>query len=431
MPTFKGGIHPFYNKEFTRFFKTRDFPMPKEIVLPLSQHIGARSNPIVKVGDKVSKGQLIAEAVGEISSNLHSPSNGVVKKIEPRASVYGSDVDCIIIETTKNPPADTSVIHSSLDEVAASSILEAVKKAGVCGLGGATFPTHVKMAPPADKKIEKIIINGAECEPFLTCDHRAMLEDAEELVFGIRAIMRATGAESAYIAVERNKMDAILTLFAWIRKELNIHIVPVDTKYPQGAEKNLIQSLFKKKLPPKTLPIDSGYVVFNVSTCIAVARAVKYAEPLTSRRVTIYSEESPESATYNIPLGTLVSEVLTKLNISVPENSKVILGGPMMGTALYRTDIPVTKGTSGIIIIPADKEELQTQCIRCGECVRKCPMNLMPFKLAKATGRRDADELNALNVIDCVECGVCSYICPAKLHLTQDIRAGKQIKSGK
>lgn len=428
--TFKGGIHPEYDKELTRFFATKEFEAPNELILPLSQHIGARSKAIVNVGDSVAKYDLIAEADGMVSSNLHSPISGTVKAIEERPSAYGTNVECIIIEKSEELAPELPLKNADLDNISAGEILDVVKNAGICGLGGATFPTHVKLAPPADKKIEKIIINGAECEPYLTCDHRAMLEDTEELIFGVQAILRATGATEAYIAIERNKMDAILNVLAHIRTEENIHISPLETKYPQGAEKNLIQAIFNKKIPPKTLPLDNGFAVFNVGTTIAIARAIKYNEPLVSRRVTVYDKASQKSATYNIPIGTLVSEVLERLDLKVAENGKVILGGPMMGTAIYRTDIPVTKGTSGIVIIPEEESEEPTSCIRCGQCVANCPMNLMPVNLAKYAIKHDGEELDRHNVMDCVECGICSYTCPAKIHLTQEIKAGKQIKSG-
>lgn len=427
--TFSGGIHPKDMKEATEKKPIMEISAPDELVFPLSQHIGAPSVPCVEVGDKVLVGQKIAQADGFVSANIHSSVSGTVKAIEPRLHPMGAMVNSIIIENDKEDKWYPDVKTYNIDTVTPAEIREAIKEAGIVGMGGAAFPTHVKLSPPADKEVKYIIINGAECEPYLTSDHRAMLETGEKLIAGLKLTMKLFDLKSAYIAIETNKPDAIanMTKLALAEKDVDIKVVGVKTKYPQGSEKHLIKAVTGISVPPGKLPVDVGVIVNNIDSCAAIARAVLRGRPLTRRIVTVSGDcvENPQNLL--VPIGTSFDYLIEQCGGLKKSAAKLIMGGPMMGAALSSADVPVIKGSSGLLVF---SEELapnrQTQnCLRCGKCVSGCPMNLLPNMLKEAVVAGDKEKLEKLNIMDCIQCGSCTYVCPAEQNPLQYIRTGK------
>lgn len=429
LKTFKGGIHPDDKKEHTRYLKIEDLPAPKTMIFPLSQHIGAPSEPVVKLGENVKVGQLIAKASGFVSANLHCSVSGTVFAIEPRMHPNGSLVNSIIIENDDNYEISESVQpNKPLNDLTPQEIIKIIEGAGIVGMGGAAFPTHVKLSPPKDKKIDFLIINGSECEPYLTSDHRVMLENPEGVLFGCKAIMKALGVTTGFVAVESNKDDAIKTLIENAKDYTGIEVVQVETKYPQGSEKQLIDAVTGRKVPPGGLPADIGVVVVNIDTCAATSNAIKTGMPLIKRIVTVGGGAINEFRNFRVRIGTPAKDVIDAVGGFKTEPAKILFGGPMMGTAIFSLDIPIIKGTGAILALTDKEINIGTSgpCLRCGKCVDICPMNLQPLMLNMLAKKGDLEGLERYNVMDCIECGACSYICPGRQNLIQYIRTAKQ-----
>ncbi len=427
----KGGVHPEDNK----FSADKPFvkaPLPKMAIVHLTQHLGAPAKPLVKKGDKVKTGQLIAEASGFISANIHSPVTGKIMKIEKAIDASGYKKDAIFIKVDKEEIWEDG-IDLTTDLVkdipySPQEIVEKVKKAGIVGMGGATFPTNVKLSPPPGKKAEYVIINGVECEPYLTVDHRSMLEMGHELMVGTKILMKALGVDKAIIGIENNKPDAIKHLSEIAPEYGNITIQPLKMKYPQGGEKQLINAILGREVPSGGLPIDVGVVVQNVGTTIAVYRAVTKNMPLIERTVTVSGKNFSNPSNYIVRIGTPIKELVDFAG-GIPENTeKIIAGGPMTGKALSSLDVPVQKGTSGVVFFASEEAHRKPyqDCIRCARCVSVCPAGLEPYLLMSLTEHQMFDKVRKEHVTDCIECGSCSYICPTNRPLLDYIRLGKK-----
>ncbi|HIY68754.1 MAG TPA: electron transport complex subunit RsxC [Candidatus Alistipes intestinigallinarum] len=437
MKTFPmGGVHPSENK-LSSAKPIEVLPLPEVVNIPLAQHIGAPAVAKVAKGDKVLTGQLIAEAGSFMSANIHAPISGTVTAVDMVANGQGLRQMMITIKREGDEwvegidRSDKLVKECSLS---AQEIIAKIKEAGIVGMGGATFPTHVKLSIPAGKKAECVIINGVECEPYLTSDHRTMLEHGEELVVGVTILMKAVGVEKAYIGIENNKPDAIAHLSKIAAQYKGIEVVPLKVRYPQGGEKQLIAAVTGRQVPPPpALPIDVGAVVCNASTTFAVYQAVQKGMPLIQRVVTITGKNLKEPKNLLTRMGTPVSALIAAAG-GLPENAgKVINGGPMMGRAMVNLDSPVTKGCSGITVM-SEKDARRheaSQCIKCAKCVAACPMGLEPYFLSKMTQKKNWDELEARMITSCIECGCCQSTCPAYLPLLDWVRLGKQTVMGR
>lgn len=426
--TFKGGIHPPEYKDFSEHKPIEMMPLPQQVVVPLVQHIGAPCKPVVKVGDKVKVGQKIGEAGGFVSAPIHAPVAGTITKVAKLEVSDGQLVDCIVIENDGTDDWDSSLeAHASLDEVSAKEIVEIVREAGIVGLGGAGFPTHVKLSPPPELIIDSVILNGAECEPFLTCDHRLMLEYSEKVVKGLLALMKAVSAAKGYIAIESNKPDAIETMQAAVRDYPHLEVVTLETKYPQGAEKQLIAAVLGREVPSGKLPMHVGVIVNNIHTAYAVAEAVFEGKPLVQRVVTVSGSVVKNPKNLMVRLGTSFQELIDYCGGFSAEPAKVIKGGPMTGFAQYRLDVPVGKRVSGIIALSAAETDLEEEgpCIKCARCVDACPAFLMPNQLDKLSRRGEFDKAQELGALDCIECAACTFVCPAKRMIIQSIKLAK------
>lgn len=430
MKTFKiGGIHPEENKS-TAAIPVSAIPLPVQVSIPLSQNLGAPSNPLVAKGDKVLTGQLIAAGEAFISANIHSPVSGKVVKIDNITDTTGYRRPAIIIDVEGDEWMGNIDRSEQLNQEIINTreqIIDRVKELGIVGMGGATFPTHVKLMVPKDKKAELLIINGVECEPYLTSDHRLMLGKGAEVITGTRILMIALGVEKACIGIENNKRDAIALLQKHAAPYPNIEIVPLKVKYPQGGEKQLIKAITGREVPSGKLPIETGCVVNNVATAFAVYEAVQKNKPLIERIVTVAGASVSKPGNYNVRIGTPVSWLIEQAG-GLPENTgKVINGGPMMGKSLTSLDAPVTKGTSGILIMPEEKSHrtLVHNCIRCARCVGVCPMGLQPVYLAQCTDNVMFEDAEKANILDCIECGSCQFICPSGRPLLDMVRLGK------
>lgn len=424
--TFKGGIHPKYNKDRTANKSIEQINAPKEIIIPLSQHIGAPARACVDKGDVVLKGQIVGEAGGFVSTPVHSSVSGQVLGIEPRPGAMGVDVLCVVIEN--NEQNETVELRGAPDWQKADndSLKEQISSAGIVGMGGATFPTHVKLSPPDDKPIDTIILNGAECEPYLTADHRVMVENAGDVVKGLQIIKKILGAKTALVGIEENKPDAIIAVKKAC-KGTDVKVIRLEIKYPQGGEKQLIDATLKKKVPSGGLPMDVGVVVQNVGTAKAVFDAVTQGVPLFERVVTVTGSAVPNPGNYMVPIGTPVSVVLEHCGVDLEKAGKLVLGGPMMGFAQYSAAPPVTKGTSGILVFD-EKDVQQTTplpCIRCGRCLDACPMKLVPADIAAFCDNRMYEKAAENDAMDCMECGSCAHQCPSQIPLVQKIRLAK------
>ncbi|PKM50243.1 MAG: electron transport complex subunit RsxC [Firmicutes bacterium HGW-Firmicutes-7] len=427
--TFKRGIHPNESKHLTEHKSINTLLPTGDVVFPMVQHIGAPCKPIVAKGDYVFVGQKIGEAQGFISSPIHSSVSGIVKNVTEVLHPNGFKIAAIIIENDEKYAMLESIVpRTNIDSLSKQEIIEIIKEAGVVGMGGAGFPTHVKLAPPPDKKIDFIIINGAECEPFLTSDHRIMLEETDKVVLGLKLVLSMFPDAKGYIGIEDNKPDAIKVLQEATKSINNIDVAVVKSKYPQGAEKQLIYSITKRTVPSGGLPADVGCIVNNIDTIVAIQKAVYEGLPLIRRIVTVSGGAIKEPQNFQVKLGVSYRELIDAAGGFTEAPAKVISGGPMMGFALYSLDVPVVKGTSSILCLTKDEigtdEELN--CIRCGKCVSHCPMNLMPVELNKYALANEADKFSDYRGMDCIECGACSYVCPSKRHLLQSIRTAKK-----
>lgn len=424
-PTFRHGVHPPASKERTAGLPVTRMPFVAEYVLPLSQHIGKPSHPIVGARDPVVRGQRIAEADGFISTALHAPVTGTVKGIERRLHPNGKMLDAIVIET--DPLSAQRLETLPLDGTARSGadLVEAAQGAGLVGLGGAAFPSHVKLSLPDDKRVDVVIVNGVECEPYLTCDHRLMLERPEAVLRGTELMLEQLGAPRAYIGIEANKPDAIAALRRLAPD--HIEVAALEVKYPQGAEKMLIDAVLDREVPSGGLPLDVGIVVNNVGTVAGLADLVDEGSPLVERIVTVTGPGIRHPRNLLVPIGTPVRAVVEHCGGLLPATARLVLGGPMMGAAQKSLDVPVLKGTSGILALDAEESGPRQEfaCIRCGRCVDACPLLLNPTRLMQLSRAEKSDELEALNVMDCFECGSCAYACPSNIPLVQWLRMGK------
>jgi len=425
----EGGVHVEENKlSASKPIKT--IPLPEVIKIPISQHIGKPSKPLVKRGDMVKTGQLIARSEGFVSANVHATVSGKVAKIDKVYDTSGYRRDAIIINVEGDEWVDTIERDDGLEtEFSASSkeIIEKVLEAGIVGLGGATFPSHVKLSVPPGKKAEYLVVNGVECEPYLTADHRLMLEKGEQLIVGARIMQKALQAKKILIGIENNKPDAIENLRKISAKYNDIEVHALQVKYPQGGEKQLVKALLNREVPSGGLPIDVGVVAFNVGSILAAYKAVQKNQPLIERVVTVTGKNLKEPSNFWVRLGTPVMHLLKEAG-GLPEDAgKVINGGPMMGKALNDFEAPIVKGSSGILVLPenlAYRSEVR-DCIRCSRCISVCPMNLEPYLLMAMAQKEMYDRLVQRKIMDCMECGSCSYICPSKRPLLDYIRLGK------
>lgn len=427
--TFKGGTHPPHSKKATEKIALTKAEPPKTVVIPMQQHIGAPCDPIVNIGDEVKVGQKIGEAKGFVSVPVHSSVSGKVIAIEPRMYTGGTKVTCVVIENDMQDKIHESVSSKgSLESLSADDIKNIIKEAGIVGMGGAAFPTHVKLAPPPEKKVDTVILNGAECEPYLTADHRLMLESPEDVVFGLQALMKALNVQKGYIGIEDNKLDAIEIMQKAAAGKAGVEVVALHAKYPQGAEKQLIYACTKREVPSGGLPADVGVVVNNVGTAAAIGNTIKTGMPLVERIVTITGEGIKNPKNMLIKIGTSFMEVVDQCGGFKGNPQKIIAGGPMMGIAQFNLDVPVIKGTSGILILGEEESRLPeaTNCIRCGKCVGVCPINLMPASLSAYSLLNNFAQAESLNAMDCIECGSCSFVCPAKRPLVESIRLAKR-----
>lgn len=430
LKTFKmGGVHPPENK-FSAGVAIESLPVSKRVYIPISQHLGAPSTVLVKRGDEVKTGQLIAKSSGFISANIHSSVTGKVFKVDEVMDQSGYRRTSVIIDTSDDVWDDGIDVSSELVtdiSLSKQEIIQRINDRGIVGLGGATFPTHVKMMVPDGKKAEYLIINGVECEPYLTSDHRLMMEKGEEMLIGTSILMKALGVENAMIGIENNKPDAIghLTQLAQKFKGISVHALKV--KYPQGGEKQLIKALTSREVPSGKLPIETGCVVDNVGTAFAVYEAVQKNKPLIERVVTVTGKAAKKPSNFLVRIGTPISDLIEKAG-GLPENlGKVIGGGPMMGKALMSIEAPIVKGSSGILLVP-DEEAHRTppkSCIRCGKCITVCPMGLEPYLLAQEIKHEFYEKAEKDRIMDCIECGSCHYTCPSGRPLLDFIRLGK------
>lgn len=425
----KGGIHPPENK-LTADKPIVVLPLPAQVTVPVSQHIGAPATTVVEKGTTVKTGQVIAQAKGFVSANIHSPVSGKVNKIEPVTDTTGYKQMSVVIDVEGDEWVDTIDRSSILVKeitMTREQIIERCQQCGLVGLGGATFPTHIKLTVPAGKKCDLIIINGVECEPYLTADHRLMLEKGAEVLTGTTIIMKALGVEKAIIGIEANKPDAINHLTALSKDFEGVTVQPLKVKYPQGGEKQLIKSCTGREVPSGGLPLDVGVVVQNVGTAFAVYEAVQKNKPLIERVVTVTGKSVSNPGNFLVRIGTPVSSLIEAAGGMPEDTGKVVNGGPMMGKALAMTDVPVTKGTSGIILFPADEARRSEvlPCIRCGKCSTVCAMGLEPYLLAAASEKAMWEKAEKEKITDCMECGACTYTCPAKRPLLDYIRLGK------
>lgn len=427
MKTFHiGGIHPPETK-LTARRPVADVAIPAEIALMLSQHIGAPAKPVVAKGDHVDRGQLVAEAGGFVSAPVHSPVSGTVMRLTTVKNPQGFDVDAIIIKADAEQP-QTAPVPRDTDSLSADDIRRAIAAAGIVGLGGATFPTPVKLSPPPGTKAEIVIINGVECEPYLTCDHALMLDHPEEILRGTSLLMRAVGVSRAAIAIEANKPDVIELMRSHAGKEYaRIEIVPLKVKYPQGGEKQLIDAVIGRQVKSGALPISEGAVVQNVATAYAVYRAVAFGEPLTGRLVTVTGPGVRNPGNFRVALGTPLKALIEAAGGLTDDAAKVIIGGPMMGRAAMTLDSYTTKGLSGIVVMTGGDARRRPveACIRCGACVEACPMGLEPYLISRLSSLHRFEDAEARDIADCIECGSCSFVCPASRPILDFIRVGK------
>ena len=422
LATFKGGVHPYEGKELSEN-KPVQVLMPKgEMVYPMSQHIGAPATPLVAKGDKVLAGQKIGEASGFISANVICSVSGTVKAIEPRRVASGGVINSVVVE---NDGMYETVAGLGEDRdpagLSRQEIRDIMKEAGIVGLGGAGFPTHVKLTPKDENAIEYILVNGAECEPYLTSDYRMMLEEPEKIVGGLKVILQLFDNAKGVIGIEDNKPEAIARLTEIVKDEPGIEVCPLKTKYPQGGERSLINAITGRKLNSAMLPADVGCIVDNVDTVIAIYMAVCKTTPLMRRIVTVTGDAIASPQNYNVKIGTSFQELVEAAGGFKDEPEKLIAGGPMMGMALFSLDIPVTKTCSALTCFMKDEvaEEEPSACIRCGRCVEACPSNIIPEKMMRAALKGDCDAFEKLDGMECMECGGCAFVCPARRQLTQ------------
>ncbi|MBP5263066.1 MAG: electron transport complex subunit RsxC [Lachnospiraceae bacterium] len=431
--TFRGGIHPYDGKDISKDKPIVSLEAGSVLVFPLSQHIGAPAKPIVAKGDHVLRGQKIAEAGGFVSAPVYSSVSGTVKAIEPRRVASGDMVMSIVIENDGQNLEVAYDVPKDIEALTKEQILTAIREAGIVGMGGAGFPTHVKLSPKEPDKIEYVIANCAECEPYLTSDYRRMLEEPEKLVEGLKIILRLFDKAQGIIAIEDNKPDCITLLRSLTKNETRISVRALITKYPQGGERSLIYATTGRQINSSMLPADVGCIVNNVDTIVAVQRAVTEGKPLMERIVTVTGDAIKNPRNYKVPTGISYTEILEFAGGFAVKPEKIICGGPMMGVAIFSTDIPVTKTSTALLAFTKDAVSAMEPgpCINCGRCLEVCPGRVMPSKLADAAERFDEEAFLEMHGMECCECGCCSFICPAKRPLTQQIKSMRKIQLAK
>ena len=424
-----GGVHPAERKELSEHTPLLPFPEPETVVIPMSQHIGKPANPVVQVGDTVKVGQMIGEATGFISSPVHSSVSGTVVAIEPRMHpVSGTESLAVVIRSDGKDTLDESVKpHGDLDALTPEDIFNIVRDAGIVGMGGATFPTAVKLKP--GKPIDAVLLNGCECEPLLTADHKVLLAYADDIIYGLQAILKAVDAPKGIIVIEDNKPDAVELMQAKTAELDNIEVAVARTKYPQGAEKMLIKRVLGKQVPSGGLPADVGAVVSNISTAKAISDAIRFGMPLIERVVTVTGERIKNPGNYIVKVGTNVKDIIDYCGGLTAEDVTVKIGGPMMGIAQSDLNVPVLKGANGIIAFDNDHTK-EMPCIKCGRCVDVCPMELTPLYFSKYADEENWQAMSDRNLMDCIECRSCEYICSSKIPLLSKIKAGKSAIRG-
>lgn len=427
--TFKGGIHPYDGKSLSKDKPIRTVLPKGDLVYPLSQHIGAPAVPAVKKGDHVLVGQMIAEAGGFVSAPIHASVSGTVKAIEPRLTVTGDLVKAIVIENDGEYREIDWPERKPLEELSSTEILEMIKNAGIVGMGGAGFPTHVKLSPKEPEKIDYIIANCAECEPYLTSDYRRMIEEPEKIVKGLQAAIKIFPHAKGIIAVEDNKKDAIALLRDAAKEDSNIEVMELKTKYPQGAERQLIYATTGRQINSSMLPADAGCVVNNCDTIYAIYQAVYKGRPLMHRIVTVTGDAISNPQNFRVCTGTIYGELIEEAGGYKEEPEKIVSGGPMMGFGLYTLEVPTTKTSSALLCLTKDEVAANepTACINCGRCVSMCPGRVLPSRLADFAERHDEENFLKLNGMECCECGCCSFVCPAKRPLTQYIKSMRRM----
>ena len=421
---FYGGVHPVEHKNYTEHLALQKFPEPDTVIIPLAMHIGAPATPVVQPGDYVKVGQVVGEQAGFISAPVHSSVSGTVIAVEPHTHPNkGPGVMSVVIRNDKKNVLHESVVpNKPLEELTPDEIVEIVKEKGIVGMGGATFPTNVKLKP--GKPIDAVLINGSECEPYLTADHRVMLEYADDIVFGLRAMMKAVAAPEGVILVEDNKPDAIAIMEEKVAPYDNIRVCAAKTQYPEGAEKMLIKKAMGRQVPSGKLPADVGCVVSNTSTAKAISDAIQKGMPLVERVVSVTGEYIAKPGNFMVKLGTNVQDIIDYCGGVTGEDVTLKMGGPMMGAPIKDTNVPIIKGSNGIIAIATDHTE-EKECIKCGRCVDVCPMELAPLDIVKYAALGNAEKVLSLNVMDCFSCKCCEYICSSKIPLVSKIAAAK------
>ena len=428
--TFRGGIHPPYHKELAAGAPIKEVNAPARVFIPLSQHIGAPCNCVVEIGQELKKGALVGEPAGFVSAPVHSSVSGKVVAIMDIPNAMGRMVPSVVIENDGKDEWTRLRDNPDYMNISPDELKQKIKDAGIVGMGGATFPTHVKLSPPKEKPIDVVIINGAECEPYLAADHRLMVETPKDVIEGLKILMRVLGVKKGYVGIEANKPDAIEKIKEAASGGPDIEVSPLDVKYPQGAEKMLIKAITDRDVPAGGLPMDIGVVVQNVGTAVAIYEACRYGKPLIERVVTVTGLGIRNPGNVKARIGTPIIELIEDRGGFADSPVKVVLGGPMMGFAQYALDVPVTKGTSGVLVmseqeyVPLDKFG---PCIRCGRCIDACPMGLMPLMLSLFAEKEHYEDTKDYNLFDCFECGSCTYVCPSKRPIVQLIRLAKSL----
>ncbi len=427
LKTFKGGVHPAEYKELTENLPFEVMPTPEQVIIPLSQHIGKPAKVLVKKKEEVNAGQVVAEADGFISSPIHCSISGIVKDIHTEPNVSGKPKDAIIINANEHDETNF-LTPLNKETVTPEEIRNRVKEAGIVGQGGAAFPTFVKLTPPEGKQIDYVILNGCECEPYLTRDNRYMIERTEDVISGLQLIMKAIGVDKGVIGIEINKPEAIAVMEKAVAKYPGVEVVSLQTKYPQGAEKMLIKAVTNREVPPGKLPLEVGVVIQNIGTAIAINDAVVKGEPQITAALTVSGKGIKEPKNLIVRVGTSLKDVIDYCGGVTDDAAKVIVGGPMMGTAQYDFNAPIMKATSGILVLTQEEINAheETNCLNCGKCVDVCPLGLVPTKLAKFSQLDRFEDAEDYGIATCMECGTCTYTCPANIPLVQWIRYGKQ-----
>ena len=431
--TFVGGIHPYDGKDLSKDKPIRNILPQGDMVYPLSQHIGAPAVALVKKGDRVLVGQKIGEAGGFVSAPVYASVSGTVKIVEPRRVVSGDKIMSIVVENDGLYEEVEMNGHSKPEELSKEEIINIVKEAGIVGMGGAGFPTHVKLSPKEPDKIDHVIINCAECEPYLTSDYRRMLEEPEKVIGGLKIILQLFDNAKGILAVENNKPDCIKKLKELVGNDPRISVASLKTKYPQGAERTLIYAVTGRQIHSGMLPADAGCVVNNVDTAVAIYRAVTEGRPLIERMVTVTGDAINEPQNFKVRIGMNYKELLEAAGGFKKEPEKIVCGGPMMGVAMFDLDVPTTKTSTALLCLTKDEVAANEPgpCINCGRCVEVCPGRVVPSKLADYAERFDEESFLKCNGMECCECGCCSFVCPAKRQLTQSIKSMRKIQLAK